>query len=64
MKKYKVRQVLEFLKKDGCELDRMKGDHRQFKNKNKKGTVTVNGKPSDDLGQDLLNSIWKQAGWK
>ena len=51
MKKYKVRQVLEFLKKDGWELDRMKGDHRQFKNKdkNRKGTVTVNGKPSDDL---------------
>ena len=64
MKKYKVRQVLEFLRKDGWELGRMKGDHRQFKNKNKKGTVTVNGKPSDDLGQDLLNSIWKQAGWK
>lgn len=64
MKKYKVRQVLEFLKKDGWELVRMKGDHRQFKNKNKKGTVTVNGKPGDDLGQELLNSIWKQAGWK
>ena len=64
MKKYKVRQVLEFLKKDGWELDRMRGDHRQFKNKKKKGTVTVNGKPSDDLGQELLNSIWKQAGWK
>ena len=22
--------------------------------------IPVNGKPSDDLGQDLLNSIWKQ----
>ena len=44
MKKYKVRQVLEFLKKDGWELDRMKGDHRQFKNKNKKGTVMGWGK--------------------
>ena len=64
MKKYKVRQVLEFLRKDGWELDRMKGDHRQFKNKTNKVTVTVTGTPSDDLGQDLLNSIWKQAGWK
>lgn len=26
--------------------------------------IPVNGKPSDDLGQDLLNSIWKQAEWK
>lgn len=64
IKKYKVRQVIEFLKRDGWELVRTKGDHRQFKNKDRKGTVTVNGKLSDDLGQELLNSIWKQAGWK
>ena len=65
MKRYKVRQVLRLLKKDGWVIDRTKGDHRQFKNiKGKTGTVTVNGKNSDNLSQELLNSIWKQAGWK
>ena len=65
MKRYKVRQVLYLLKKDGWEIVRTKGDHRQLKNTNgKPGTVTVNGKNSDSLSQELLNSIWKQAGWK
>ena len=65
MKRYKVRQVLRLLKKDGWVIDRIKGDHRQFKNtKGKMGTVTVSGKKSDNLSQELLNSIWKQAGWK
>jgi hypothetical protein len=26
--------------------------------------VTVNEKPSATLDQEILNSIWKQAGWK
>jgi len=64
MRKYKVRQVVNLLLKDGWVLTRMRGDHRQFKNKDKPGTVTVSGKPRDDLSQELLNSIWKQAGWK
>ena len=64
MKKYKVRQVIDLLYKDGWRLDRTRGDHRQFTNKNKPGTVTVNGKLRDNLSQELLNSIWKQAGWK
>ena len=64
MKKYKVRHVINLLKADGWVLDRTKGDHRQFVHKRKTGTVTVQGKPSDDLSQFLLNSIWKQAGWK
>ena len=64
MKKYKVRQVIKLLYNDGWELDRVRGDHRQFTNKLKSGTVTVNGKLRDNLIQELLNSIWKQAGWK
>ncbi|MCI6427444.1 MAG: hypothetical protein MR809_00935 [Rikenellaceae bacterium] len=24
----------------------------------------MNGKPSDTLSQEILNSIFKQAGWK
>lgn len=64
MKRYKVRKVIALLRMDGWKLVRTKGDHRQFKHPRKKGTVTVNGKPSDVLDQFLLNSIWKQAGWK
>ena len=64
MKAYKVIDVLRILRKDGWYLDRIKGDHRQFKHPTKKGLVTVNGKESDVLSQKLLNSIWKQAGWK
>lgn len=64
MDRYKVKQVIKMLEKDGWYLNRMRGDHRQFRHPTKNGTVTVPGKPSDDLGQELLNSIWKQAGWK
>ncbi len=64
MKRYKVRQVIELLENDGWKMVRTRGDHRQFKHLNKAGTVTVNGKMSDNLDQFLLNSIWKQAGWK
>ncbi len=52
MRRYTVREIIKML------------DHRQFKHPTKKGRVTVCGKLSDVLGQELLNSIWKQAGWK
>ncbi len=64
MRRYKVRQVIDLLHADGWILDRIRGDHRQYKHKTKPGTVTVRGKMSADLNQFLLNSIWKQAGWK
>jgi predicted RNA binding protein YcfA (HicA-like mRNA interferase family) len=52
------------LKEDGWYLYDQKGGHRQFKHSTKKGKVTVNGKPGDTMNQFLLNSIFKQAGWK
>ena len=64
MKRYKVKQVIDLLLADGWVLDRTRGDHRQYINREKHRTVTVKGKMSDDLSQFLLNSIWKQAGWK
>ncbi len=64
MKRYKVSEILKMLEKDGWNVARQRGSHRQLKHPTKKGTVTINGKPSDTLGQELLNSIWKQAGWK
>lgn len=64
MRRYKVSEILKMLTKEGWYIDRQKGSHRQLKHPTKSGLVTVNGKPSDTLDQDLLNSIWKQAGWK
>lgn len=63
MKRYKVKEVIELLDKDGWKLVRTKGDHRQFKHPQKTGTVTVRGKLSETVSQELLNSMWKQAGW-
>ncbi len=64
MNKYKVKEVIKMLEEDGWFLDRMRGSHRQFKHPTKPGTVTVNGKSNQVLEQFILNSIWKQAGWK
>lgn len=64
MRRLKVRQVIDLLKRDGWYLERQRGDHRQFVHPVKPGTVTISGKKGDDISQFLLNSIWKQAGWK
>lgn len=64
MNKYKAKEVIKMLEADGWILDRMRGSPRQFKHPTKPGIVTVNGKPSQVLEQFILNSIWKQAGWK
>lgn len=65
MKKYKVREVVRMLEKDGWVMQKRKsGDHRQFKHSNKSGKVTVRGADSEVLDQFLLNSIFKQAGWR
>ena len=64
MKRYKVRQVLSLLKADGWVVVRTRGDYRQLRNTyGKPGTVTVSGKKGDTVSQEILNSIWKQAGW-
>lgn len=59
---FKVSEVLRLLSADGWELARQRGSHRQFKHPIKKGTVTVSGKPSDDLSAEVLKSIASQAG--
>ena len=57
-------ELIRWLEKDGWRLVRTKGSHRQFKNPNKTGTVTVAGKPSLEVPPGTLNSILKQAGLK
>ena len=60
----KVSEILRLLNDDGWTLVATRGSHRQFKHADKRGRVTVPGKPSDDLAPGTLNSILKQASLK
>ena len=64
MKRYKVKEVIKMLEEAGWILVTTRGDHRQYKHPTKSGKVTVRGKFSENLSQELLNSIFKQAGWR
>lgn len=64
MNTIKVKTVIKMLEEDGWFLVKTRGSHRQFKHPSKKGKVTVNGHLNDELSQFILNSIFKQAGWK
>lgn len=64
MKVIKISKIIKLLEQDGWYIDRTRGSHRQFKHPSKKGTVTVNGKPSDDVWGTLLSSIEEQSGSK
>ena len=60
----KVREVVHMLLEDGWYLARSRGSHHQYKHPEKRGLVTVPGKPNDDLAPGTLNSVLKQAGLK
>ena len=60
----KVREVIKLLAADGWKLVRTTGSHRQYHHPRKAGTVTVSGKPSQDLAPGTYNNILKQAGLK
>ena len=49
---------------DGWYHHRTRGSHRQFKHLRKKGTVTIAGKPNEDVPKGTLNNILKQASLK
>lgn len=60
----KVSEIIKKIKNLGWYQVRQKGSHRQFKNDNIKGLVTIAGKMSDEIDRGTLNSIFKQAGIK
>ena len=60
----KVRELIKILEKDGWFLNRTKGSHRQYHHPEKRGTVTVAGKPGTDIPPGTLASILTQAGLK
>jgi len=60
----KVREAIKLVENDGWYLDRTRGGHRQYRHGNKRGIVTIAGKPGDELAPGTKNSILKQAGLK
>lgn len=60
----KVREILRLLRDDGWQQVRQRGSHRQFQHETKPGTVTVAGKPGDELHPRTAASILRQAGLK
>ena len=60
----KVREAIRLIERDGWRLVRTKGSHRHYRHPRKRGTVTVPGKPGDDLPRGTWNSILKQAELK
>lgn len=58
----KVREMIQIITADGWYLARTRGSHRQYKHSEKKGKVTVAGKPGADLHPDTVKSILSQAG--
>jgi predicted RNA binding protein YcfA (HicA-like mRNA interferase family) len=62
---FKVNEIIKILISQGWYLDRQKGtSHRQFKHASIRRTVTVDGKPSEDVWIDNLKSMESQSGLK
>ena len=57
----KFKDVLKMIKKDGWYFVRQVGSHQQYHHNRKKGTVTVAGKPNDDVHPKTLKRILSQA---
>jgi len=60
----KIREIIRQIEDDGWFHVRTRGSHRQFKHPQKRGLVTIAGKPNDDLAPGTKNSILKQSGLK
>jgi predicted RNA binding protein YcfA (HicA-like mRNA interferase family) len=56
------RAIIKRLEREGWQLVRSKGSHRQFKHPTIPGLVTV-PHPKRDIPQGTLRSIFKQARW-
>jgi predicted RNA binding protein YcfA (HicA-like mRNA interferase family) len=58
----KFREVTRLIEQDGWRLQRQAGSHRQYRHPTKAGTVTIAGKPGDDVPIGTLKNIFRQAG--
>lgn len=61
----KANEIIKLLNKNGWyQIKSNSGSHLHFKHGVKPGKVTVPQHGAKDLGKGLVNSIFKQAGWK
>lgn len=58
----KVGEMIKLLEASGWYLVAVRGSHRQYKNPEVAGRVTVAGTPSDTLPPGTERSILRQAG--
>ncbi len=58
----KVRDVTKRIEADGWRFDRQRGSHRIFRHPDKPGTVTIAGRPNQDVPAGTLGNILWQAG--
>ncbi len=58
----KVREAIRLVERDGWQLVRTRGSHRQYRHPIKPGAVTIAGHPSTDIPIGTWLSILKQAG--
>ncbi len=62
---FKIREIITILTNQGWYIARHNGtSHQQFKHPTIRRTVTVDGKPSEDVSIDNLKSMEKQTGLK
>ena len=59
-----VRDTIRLVERDGWSLIQTTGSHRQCRHPDQSGTVTIAGKPGDDLPRGTWASVMKQAGLK
>jgi predicted RNA binding protein YcfA (HicA-like mRNA interferase family) len=57
----KARDLVRILEREGWQLVRQQGSHRQFRHPERAGTVTVPGNPASELKPGTLASVWNQA---
>jgi predicted RNA binding protein YcfA (HicA-like mRNA interferase family) len=60
----KIRDIIRLIENDGWYLVTTKGSHRQYKQPQKAGRVTIACHMNDDISPGTLNSIMKQANLK
>jgi predicted RNA binding protein YcfA (HicA-like mRNA interferase family) len=58
----KVRDVIRMIEDDGWYFERQRGSHRIYRHTEKPGTVTIAGKPGQDMPRGTLGNILRQAG--
>ena len=57
----KVREAIRIVERDGWRHVRTRGSHRHYKHPVKRGTVTIAGKPGEDVPDGTWHGIMRQA---